>query len=454
MANPADQIGRLIRINTSVSPELRPLVNDINNALREMDRRRSISTPDVVTDESARPSADLNEGRMIYVKGVTQEFQFSDGSTWNSIFTGGGGGTAPVNATYITITNDSTLTKERSLAVTSPITKSDAGANSAITLALDAAALGGKPALVLSTSNIEGNATTFITTNSTILAFDATTPANLSGTAATGSAEVAARRDHVHDAFDGTTPAVLATAGATGSNDFAARSDHAHEFPTALQSDTNSTTLTLTDAGANAQTLTFSGATPRLEWSATGMNLGQLSSSSTRNRMAMGRAISSNIMYALSGRVTTNGASLNFLVENTSAGDTITGLVAQTTGRGIAGFSAGNTFRAIFAQNTLRQTGHTVTAFEGIRISMDVHSTADGTSNVGTRYGSLFTANPDPAAADDYGVVTTTYAHYVEDIAFGTNRWSFYAVADDAWFGAQAFANNGREVTRYSLMGA
>ena len=46
-----------------------------------------------------------------------------------------GGGGAPVNATYVCITNDATLTQERALAVTAPMTLTDGGANSTVTLA-------------------------------------------------------------------------------------------------------------------------------------------------------------------------------------------------------------------------------------------------------------------------------------------------------------------------------
>ena len=53
------------------------------------------------------------------------------------------------------------------------------------------------PALTLGTANSAGSATTALATDSTILAFDTTLPA-ATGTAATGSATTAPRRDHVH----------------------------------------------------------------------------------------------------------------------------------------------------------------------------------------------------------------------------------------------------------------
>lgn len=53
------------------------------------------------------------------------------------------------------------------------------------------------PALTLGTANAAGVADTTIATDSTLLVFDTTLPAAV-GTAATGSAVVTARRDHVH----------------------------------------------------------------------------------------------------------------------------------------------------------------------------------------------------------------------------------------------------------------
>ena len=58
---------------------------------------------------------------------------------------------------------------------------------------------GGAPALTLGTANSAGSASTFVRTDATLLAFDSTVPL-VAGTAATGTATVAARRDHVHPA--------------------------------------------------------------------------------------------------------------------------------------------------------------------------------------------------------------------------------------------------------------
>ncbi len=61
-------------------------------------------------------------------------------------------------------------------------------------------ASGGTPALTLSTSNSAGSSSNFIRDDDTILAFDATAPVTQASgdSAATGSATVAARRDHKH----------------------------------------------------------------------------------------------------------------------------------------------------------------------------------------------------------------------------------------------------------------
>lgn len=56
----------------------------------------------------------------------------------------------------------------------------------------------GAPALTLGTVNTAGSTTTVIAINSAVKAFDTTLPAVVSTSSATGSAGVAARRDHVH----------------------------------------------------------------------------------------------------------------------------------------------------------------------------------------------------------------------------------------------------------------
>lgn len=87
------------------------------------------------------------------------------------------------------------------------------------------------PALTLGTANAAGAASTLIRTDATILAFDATTPAAI-GTAATGAATVAARRDHVHATGAGTpSTQAMGDAAATGTGPAAAMTDHKHAMP-------------------------------------------------------------------------------------------------------------------------------------------------------------------------------------------------------------------------------
>lgn len=60
---------------------------------------------------------------------------------------GGGGGGAPTNATYVVMSLDATLTNERNLVVTAPITVVDSGANAPVTLGIsDFVASGGSHA--------------------------------------------------------------------------------------------------------------------------------------------------------------------------------------------------------------------------------------------------------------------------------------------------------------------
>jgi hypothetical protein len=61
------------------------------------------------------------------------------GTEWSVIFvsnTAGGSGGAPTNATYVTLTNNASLTQERALAVSSDLSLTDGGANSNVTLGL------------------------------------------------------------------------------------------------------------------------------------------------------------------------------------------------------------------------------------------------------------------------------------------------------------------------------
>jgi len=66
----------------------------------------------------------------------------------------------------------------------------------------------GAPAFTLGTANSAGDSDIAVASNSTLLTFDTTLPA-ATGTAATGSATVAPRRDHVHASTIAATKAQL-----------------------------------------------------------------------------------------------------------------------------------------------------------------------------------------------------------------------------------------------------
>lgn len=114
------------------------------------------------------------------------------------------------------------------------------------------------PAFTLGTANAAGSAETAVSSNATLLAFDAVAPANI-GTAAAGSATVAGRRDHVHAG----TVASLDT-DATGAEldtltDGSVTALHSHNSPVL----SNIVTFTRTaSAGSGAQALTGAGMAP------------------------------------------------------------------------------------------------------------------------------------------------------------------------------------------------
>ena len=66
---------------------------------------------------------------------------------------------------FVVLSTASTLTDERVLAVTAPLTKVDTGPGGTLTLALTLAALGGTPALTYGTTVLAGSATTFLRTD-------------------------------------------------------------------------------------------------------------------------------------------------------------------------------------------------------------------------------------------------------------------------------------------------
>ncbi len=168
-------------------------------------------------------------------------------------------GGAPIDASFITVANNSTLTGERALSISSPLASSDGGANGSFTISLptlpianggtgqtsstaafnaldpmttkgdlivndgtnsirlsvgtNAQALlsdstqasgvswttiSGTPGITVSSINSAGVALTFIRTDATIAIVDGTTPQTVALVAAGGSANKASRSDHKH----------------------------------------------------------------------------------------------------------------------------------------------------------------------------------------------------------------------------------------------------------------
>jgi hypothetical protein len=73
----------------------------------------------------------------------------------------------------------------------------------------------GTPAFTLGTSNAAGDAVTVVRSNATLLTYDATLPAGVGASSATGSATVSARRDHVHSGGTAATQAEMEAASST-----------------------------------------------------------------------------------------------------------------------------------------------------------------------------------------------------------------------------------------------
>ena len=119
----------------------------------------------------------------------------------------------------------------------------------------------GTPGYTLGTTNTGGDSQIAVASNSTILTYDGTIPAEVSTSGAVGSASTSARRDHVHEmgAYDGTIPAEISTSGAVGSASTSARRDHVHAGNLASTIVNGSRTAS---AGAGDQAVTGAGFEP------------------------------------------------------------------------------------------------------------------------------------------------------------------------------------------------
>jgi len=87
------------------------------------------------------------------------------------------------------------------------------------------------PAFTLGTSNAVGSSGNAVDSDATIALFDATAPTTIQpdDAAATGSAAVAARRDHTH-AIVTAAPVAVGSANSEGTSTSFARADHVHDL--------------------------------------------------------------------------------------------------------------------------------------------------------------------------------------------------------------------------------
>lgn len=141
---------------------------------------------DRIRDRDIRAALNLIDLFCRSVPGAIDEAAAAAGS-------GGGGGGAPVGSSFITVVAEAGLTAERSLAVSAPITKSDGGADSTMTLGASL----GVPAFTFGTVASAGVDDTLVRRDAGIALFDTTVPAD-TGAASAGVAGVPPRRDHVH----------------------------------------------------------------------------------------------------------------------------------------------------------------------------------------------------------------------------------------------------------------
>lgn len=124
---------------TALGRILQRIILRANNSLPKSGQERMDGAlPLVSQNPLVSPTVDIAAGQLGYDSGAGQ-VQFWNGAAWAAL--GGGGGGAPTTAQYVVMALDGTLTAERKLTVTSPITLTDGGANGNATLALSTPAL-------------------------------------------------------------------------------------------------------------------------------------------------------------------------------------------------------------------------------------------------------------------------------------------------------------------------
>jgi len=257
----------------------------------------------------------------------------------------------------------------------------------------------GAPNFTFGTANAIGTTNTVVSVNSAIALFDTNPPENLSGTSSVGTAEFAARRDHVH------------------------------LFPTSLRSTANASTLALTDDGSN-QTLT--GSLGDLTIAPTGGDLfvtGNLDVSAHIAVGALASPQSDAVLYATESFTHTSGDKYGEYVEVTespasASSGTLRGLLFLSNISG-AGNITGSAFGIVGSiQKSGANTINNTYAIAG------THNFSGGT--IVSAY-NLFSGSP----AISSGAITTGYGVYHQGwvSANVTNKWAFYAADDSSYFG-------------------
>ena len=92
---------RQLSIQPGIAPEMLRLISEQRLINKEFDRRKPVLTPTQFIDNSRRPDARKNKRRIIFVGGTTNEFQVSDGTTWNTLLSNSVGFATPT-ITYAT----------------------------------------------------------------------------------------------------------------------------------------------------------------------------------------------------------------------------------------------------------------------------------------------------------------------------------------------------------------
>lgn len=309
------------------------------------------------------------------------------------------GASSPNDLTYLTVSAEAGLINSRRITVTSPLVGTDGGAGSTFNLSLSATALGGTPALVFGTTNVEGTAATFITTDSTIAIFD-----------------------------DSGVPADLAGTAADGSNLFASRNDHVHKFPTTLQSAANSKTLILTDDGSGM----------KLSW-----NLGILKFDDPaeagvwfERRIGVGTAPLSNVGIVQQETLEqTSGFAYGLRFDAQSNDSSNLGTATIIGCAGTATHTSGRSAltRFIGTDTTVKINGTGYAPSDGNRGFRSVLEFDGDDSSTIIPYHRHF--SNDVNIDTGFAVITDHVAFYADDLLQGTNRWALFAVANNSYLG-------------------